>query len=176
MEEELRSLVDKRGLYLEEIQIISAGKHSKLIVVIDRPSGPGGVDIDQLSMLTKDVSQWCDDHQPFRGTYDLEVTTPGIERPLSTHRHFTRALHHYVHLRVCTPQMTKETCEVVEGLLVRVEDSCIYVDTSRYPHLQRKNSRIKNQVCQKKTDRPSHSFLTCIDIDKIEGGRMVADF
>lgn len=80
------------GLILEGVKALKAGKHSRLVCVIDLADGPGNLTQDQLSAATHIISAAADQIDPISGPYQLEVTTPGIERPLSTPRHFRRAL------------------------------------------------------------------------------------
>ena len=60
-----------------------------LRVTIDRP---GGLDLDTISDVTRDVSRLLDDEDPVPGHYTLEVSSPGLERRLRTPSHFRRAV------------------------------------------------------------------------------------
>ena len=60
-----------------------------LQVLVDRA---GGADIDAIAKLTRSISRALDEQDPIDGTYTLEVSTPGLERPLRTPDHFVRAL------------------------------------------------------------------------------------
>lgn len=60
-----------------------------LQVLVDRE---GGADIDAIATLTRAISRSLDEHDPIAGHYTLEVSTPGLERPLRTPAHFTRAI------------------------------------------------------------------------------------
>ena len=62
-----------------------------LRVTIDTPPGsPGGVDLEQIALVTRLVSRDLDHHDPVPGHYTLEVTSPGLERTLRTPAHFQR--------------------------------------------------------------------------------------
>jgi ribosome maturation factor RimP len=58
-----------------------------LRVTVDRP---GGIDLDAVSEATLVVSDALDRHDPVPGRYTLEVSSPGLERPLRTPAHFER--------------------------------------------------------------------------------------
>lgn len=58
-------------------------------VLVDRE---GGVDLEVLAQLTRQVSRLLDEHDPLPGRYLLEVSSPGLERPLRTAAHFVRAV------------------------------------------------------------------------------------
>ena len=58
-------------------------------ITVDRD---GGISADDLSELTRRISRALDDADPVAGRYTLEVSSPGLERPLRTPAHFTRAV------------------------------------------------------------------------------------
>ncbi|MCF2705735.1 ribosome maturation factor RimP [Arcanobacterium haemolyticum] len=89
--EAITPVVDEAHLYLEEVR---AGRRSGGVVVkvvVDLPSGPGGVDSDTLTELSRSLAKVLDDVDLVEGAYNLEVSTPGAERLLTQPRHFSRA-------------------------------------------------------------------------------------
>ncbi|MGH9246713.1 MAG: ribosome maturation factor RimP [Acidimicrobiales bacterium] len=68
----------------------------RLRVTVDRE---GGVDLDTLSEVTQLISRALDEHDPVPGRYTLEVSSPGLERPLRTPAHFVRAVGSQVAVR-----------------------------------------------------------------------------
>lgn len=60
-----------------------------LRLTLDRP---GGVDLEVIASVTRSVSRLLDEADPIAGEYTLEVTSPGLERPLRTPEHFERAV------------------------------------------------------------------------------------
>ena len=52
----------------------------------------GGINLDALARLSRAVSRALDEHDVVPGTYTLEVSSPGLERPLRTSDHFRRAV------------------------------------------------------------------------------------
>jgi ribosome maturation factor RimP len=52
----------------------------------------GGVDVEILKKLSRQVSELLDEHDPIPGRFTLEVTTPGLERPLRTPAHYVGAI------------------------------------------------------------------------------------
>jgi ribosome maturation factor RimP len=77
--------LDDLGLVLHDVE--HAG--TSIRVVIDRD---GGVDVDSLTAATRAVSRLMDELDPIDGRYTLEVSSPGLERPLRTPAHFARAV------------------------------------------------------------------------------------
>ncbi|MGX1772936.1 ribosome maturation factor RimP [Nocardia brasiliensis] len=89
----IAGLVERRGFDLEGVEISTAGKHAdaqarvKVTVDSDGPS-----DLDSIAVLSAEVSELLDEAGNFGETpYLLEVTTPGIDRPLTEDRHWRRA-------------------------------------------------------------------------------------
>lgn len=60
-----------------------------LQVFVDRP---GGIDLDAVAAASTTVSQLLDEADPVPGPYTLEVSSPGLERPLRRPEHFRRFL------------------------------------------------------------------------------------
>lgn len=87
-------LVTGDGLVLEDLQVRRVGTATTVEVVVDLPEDElGSVDLDTLATLTRAVSDHLDGQDAVLGEdpYELEVTTPGAERPLTAPRHFRRA-------------------------------------------------------------------------------------
>jgi ribosome maturation factor RimP len=93
-------------------------------VVVDRADG---VDLDDLSAVTRDVSRALDDADPITHRYTLEVTSPGVERPLRTPTQFVRAVGEVVKVRLATGGegerrvQGKLTAADEHGITVRVD-------------------------------------------------------
>jgi ribosome maturation factor RimP len=77
--------LERLGLVLHDIE--HAG--TSIRVLVDRD---GGVDVDALTAATREVSRLLDDLDPIDGHYTLEVSSPGLERPLRRPAHFARAI------------------------------------------------------------------------------------
>lgn len=71
-----------------------------LRVFIDKP---GGVTLDDCQALSRQLSQWLDEVDLIADSYNLEVSSPGIERPLTKPRDFVRFAGHRVHVRTFGP-------------------------------------------------------------------------
>ncbi|MEU2158562.1 ribosome maturation factor RimP [Streptomyces sp. NPDC019396] len=85
----LEPLVSAADLDLEEIEVSRAGRRRVLRVVVDSEEG---VDLDACAELSRVISERLDETDAMGdGEYQLEVTSPGAERPLREHRHYVRA-------------------------------------------------------------------------------------
>lgn len=63
------------------------GKHALLRLYIDRE---GGITVDECAEVSGEVSALLDVHDPIKNAYTLEVSSPGVDRPLFTPEHFER--------------------------------------------------------------------------------------
>ncbi|HUP68250.1 MAG TPA: ribosome maturation factor RimP [Acidimicrobiales bacterium] len=76
-------LVVAEGLELVDVQLAGGS----LQVFVDRP---GGLDLEAISLLSRRISDVLDENDPVPGRYVLEVSSPGLERPLRRPDHFRR--------------------------------------------------------------------------------------
>ena len=85
-------VVESAGLHLEDVRVARAGSRSTVRVTLDLPDDEiGSLDSDRLGDASRAVSAALDDADVVRGQYTLEVSTPGVSRPLTEPRHFRRA-------------------------------------------------------------------------------------
>jgi len=83
----LEPAINVLGCELVGIELIPQGKRSLLRIYIDKPSG---VTIDDCSDVSYQVSAILDVEDPIREQYMLEVSSPGLDRPLFKCEHFER--------------------------------------------------------------------------------------
>jgi len=80
--------IEALGLDLEAVDLSRAGKRSVLRVAVDKD---GGVDLDDIAAATGEVSRALDDSEAMGAKpYTLEVSSPGVDRPLTHPRHWRR--------------------------------------------------------------------------------------
>lgn len=81
------------GLELEALEVSSAGRRRLVRVVVDTPDG-APLDLDVVADVSRDVSAVLDGEtaeNAFGEAYTLEVSSPGLDRPLTLPRHWVRA-------------------------------------------------------------------------------------
>ena len=110
------------GYELLGIEYISQGRHSILRLFIDSEQGIGLGDCERVS---RQVSGVMDVEEPLKGQYVLEVSSPGLDRPLFKAEHYARYVGQAVRVRLRRPldnqrKFRGELVEVDEqGILVR---------------------------------------------------------
>ena len=115
--EQLEPAVLALGLVLEDVNVVGAGSQSVLRVVLDLPQDqPGSLSLDQVAEATRAISDVLDRADPLgESPYTLEVSSPGVERPLTEPRHLRRNVGRLV-------QLTLRDGEIVTGRVVSVDE------------------------------------------------------
>jgi len=85
----------------------------------------GGVDLDTLADITREVSRALDEDDPMPDRYTLEVSTPGLERTLRTPAHFAGAVGEKVKVKTVPGHEVRR----VDGTLIAADDAGFVVDT-----------------------------------------------
>ncbi len=110
------------GLELVDVEHRREGHGTVLRLLIDRP---GGVSLDELTRLSREVSDVLDVHaEAVPGSYTLEVSSPGINRPLMRPRHFAAFVGKRVHVRTRQPIVGRHS---FRGALTSVDEHGIVV-------------------------------------------------
>ena len=82
------------GFYLEDVTITSAGRRSMLTVIVD---GDTHLSLDQVTSATKAIGEIVESIQSLGETpFTLEVTSPGLDRPLTKVRHWQKNMNRLV--------------------------------------------------------------------------------
>ena len=82
------------GFYLEDLNITSAGRRSLLTVIVD---GDKHLSLDEVTVATKAISEIVENIPSLGSTpFTLEVTSPGIDRPLTKARHWQKNIERLV--------------------------------------------------------------------------------
>lgn len=115
--ESLTPVVTAAGLELVDVELRSG----VLQVTVDRE---GGVDLEALTEANRAVSALLDELDPIPGRYSLEVSSPGIERPLRTPAHFAKAVGSTITVKT-RPQVPGERRR--QGVLVEADAEGITV-------------------------------------------------
>ena len=118
-------LLAEMGLELVEVEFRREGHGWVLRLFIDRE---GGVTLDDCAAVSREVDHYLDVEDPIDHRYHLEVSSPGLERPVRWERDFRR----FTGQRARVKMMAKvDGQRVFTGELAGVEDGCVLVRTDR---------------------------------------------
>lgn len=107
---------------LIDVEFAKEGKDWFLRVFIDKPDG---VEIDDCSRVSEQLSEQLDIADPIANAYFLEVSSPGAERPLKKPADFQRAVGQFIHVSLYEPLDGQKT---YEGILKNYDSSQIELD------------------------------------------------
>ena len=118
------SAVEPLGYELLGVEYLAQGHHSLLRIYIDSPDG---INLDDCERASRQVSAVLDVEDPLKGQYTLEMSSPGLDRPLFTAEHFTQFIGHEVKLRLHSPlegqRRFKALIKGVEGDVIHLTSS-----------------------------------------------------
>ena len=146
--QEVRSRVAELGYELVDLRKRGAGSRLGLQVRIDHPDAvPGhGITVDECAAVSRALERWLDGSQVLGPRYVLEVSSPGIERPIRWREHWERFVGCDVNVRVegrgrfrakivgvvpgadVVRLVPERESEVVEVPLDRIQDATLVVD------------------------------------------------
>lgn len=110
------------GFELWGIEYIPAGKHSTLRLYIEKD---GGVNVDDCGDVSRQVSAILDVEDPISSAYNLEVSSPGLERQLFTPEQFARYVNEPVQVRTSMAVLGRKR---FKGQMVNVTKEGIEVE------------------------------------------------
>ncbi|MDF9278830.1 ribosome maturation factor RimP [Arthrobacter sp. EH-1B-1] len=156
LREFLRPTVERHKLLLEDVEVRIVGSHRTLHVVVDLPDdGVDGVSLDTVSEVSQSVSNALDNDPGDDGRpYNLEVSSPGVSRPLTQPRHWRRNIGRLVDVRLVDG-------EVLEGRLIDADETSV---------------SLKPLMTVKKGTKPKFGEDRAIPYDKIRKGTVQVEF
>jgi ribosome maturation factor RimP len=123
LQELLGPVVAELGADLEDVSVSTAGKRSVIRVVVDRDGGVSLDDVADASRLLSAALDELDERESsaFAAPYVLEVTSPGVDRPLTQPRHWRRNMRRLV-------AATLQDGTKVTGRVCRADDTGVTLD------------------------------------------------
>jgi ribosome maturation factor RimP len=130
-------VLESRGLELFDVEIEGSGRARTLRILVERPpDGPADpLDLEVLAAATAPISQALDEVEVVAGPYTLEVSTPGLERPLRRPQDFRRFVGTTITVKSTEPVSGARRHR---GALTEADDEAIVVDVDgehrRFPY------------------------------------------
>jgi ribosome maturation factor RimP len=113
------------GVEVLELKLRGQGRGRILSVMLDADEP---VEADVVEQVSKDLSRALDQEDPLAGSYILEVTTPGLGRPLHSARDFRRQRGHEVSIVRGGGDAGGDTTTSVRGVVVAADDEEVTLD------------------------------------------------
>lgn len=119
-------VVDAAGLFLEDVHIASPGNRRVVTVVVD---GTVNLNLDEVTAITKEISAILDESDLMGTTpFTLEVSSPGVDRPLVLPRHWRKNINRLVRSVMVNGEVVTGRVDVVHD-----ESVCVIVE-GKTPH------------------------------------------
>lgn len=130
MVDQIRQLIEPwlsaERLELDDVEMVGTGNGRTLRVLVDHPDG---VDLDRLAEVSNGISRLLDDVDTLQAAYQLEVSTPGLERKLKRPEHFRKSIGRQVSVKARENGVTR----VGKGELTSADDDGFVVSTDEGP-------------------------------------------
>lgn len=117
------------GYELWGVEYQTHGRQALLRVYIDSPDG---ISVEDCATVSRQISALLDVEDPISGEYLLEVSSPGMDRPLYTLDHFARFAGELIKLRLRAPVEGRRN---FSGLLKGVEEDDVVVEVDAHEYL-----------------------------------------
>lgn len=104
----------------------TGGRRATLQVMAERPDGT--MDVDDCAALSRAISAMLDEKDPIAGEYTLEVSSPGIDRPLTRPADFSAYRGHEAKIEVEPPLEGRRR---FKGIIVRADGDSVTLDTGK---------------------------------------------
>jgi ribosome maturation factor RimP len=114
---EIRSRVEDLGYELADLRRRGSGNRVSLQIRVDRPdAAPGrGITVEECSSVSRALERWLDEERPLGARYVLEVSSPGIERPVRWREHWERFTGRDVHVKLAGHARMRATIVRLSG-------------------------------------------------------------
>lgn len=103
---ELEVAAAEQGYDLVDIERTGSGRNALLRVFVGKDDG---LTLDDVASASSWISKIVEELDPYQGSYTLEVSSPGIDRPLRTMKHFEKAVGEEAVITLQSPSQNKET-------------------------------------------------------------------
>ena len=127
----LDPVIQALGYEMLGVEHLTRGHESLLRIYIDNESG---INLDDCERVSHQVSGLLDVHEPIKGSYTLEISSPGFDRPLFTLEHFRRYIGHPV--RIQLHEMTAGHRKLT-GMITAVHGDSVAVNVEGADYLVR---------------------------------------
>jgi len=115
----LTPVVEAEGYFLEDVDLRAVGRRLVLRILVDTETG---VNLDDVAKASHLISEVLDEKDPFDDEpYTLEVSSPGVDRPLTLPRHWTRNLGRLVAVTLTNSKQLTGRISSIDGDVVVLE-------------------------------------------------------
>ncbi len=131
----LRPIVEKTGFILEEVKVTPLGRRRQISIIVDGEER--NPNLDEVAGLSRAISAQLDEYSALGDSpFTLEVTSPGVDRPLTELRHWRKNIGRMVKV------ITKDDKEI-SGRIQHVQSNRVTIDETDYELTSIKRAQIQ---------------------------------
>ncbi len=123
VEELVQPIVEGVNFELVDVEFKKEGPHRYLRIYIDKP---GGISLDDCQLISEKLSEKLDELDPIEENYFLEVSSPGLDRPLKNEKDFIKYRGELVEVKLYEPI---DGQKLIEGELVDFVNNTIIINS-----------------------------------------------
>ena len=131
----IEPILKNNNVYLDDLEYVQDKGEWYLRIFVEK--NDGFLDMDTCVAVSEAISQKMDEEDPIEGEYYLEVSSPGVEKPLKTFEQVKSSLGKYVYVKLYNPVAGLDE---VEGFIKTIEE-----ETIEFEYLV-KNIKKKNKI------------------------------
>jgi ribosome maturation factor RimP len=150
LEELITPVVEAVGYELTDLTFEKGGKDWFLVLYIDSDDG---ISLDDCEKVSRRVSEFLDEKDPIEQSYILEVSSPGIDRPLKKERHFLASIDKTIAVHLFAPLNGKKD---FQGILKAYQPERLSLKIESGEVLELENSKIAKANRVDELDFKSH--------------------
>ena len=121
LQEMIAPIATSLGCELWGLEYLTQGRYTTLRIFIDAPNG---ISVDDCEKVSRQISAVMDVEDPIQGEYTLEVSSPGMDRPLYTFAQYARYVGETISLRL---RMARDGRRRFKGDILKVENNEVLV-------------------------------------------------
>ena len=141
----LRPVVEKSGFILEEVKVTPLGRRRQISIIVDGEDR--NPNLDEVAGLSRAISTQLDEFSALGDSpFTLEVTSPGVDRPLTELRHWRKNINRLVKI------ITKEDKEI-SGRIQSVGSNGVTIDDTEYELTAIKRAQIQIEFNRSNNDK-----------------------
>lgn len=117
---------EDEGFELAKAEVLGSGRRMIVRIIIDKE---GGVNISDCERMSRGFEALLDVEDPIKGSYTLEVSSPGLDRPLNSQKDFEKSIGKLV--RIITKEKMADNQTFFTGRLIDVGESWIRISMEK---------------------------------------------
>lgn len=122
LEKLITPVVTSLGCELWGLEYLTQGRYTTVRIYID--AVPSGVSLEDCERVSRQISSVFDVEDPIDGEYTLEVSSPGLDRPLYTEAHYARYVGETINVRL---RIARDGRRRFKGVITKVENGDVFL-------------------------------------------------